>query len=84
MIKIEVERAHHIAKPLMNGNGKRPRSIIVKTCRYKDRHTILLKAGSLKGTNIYMNKDFTDAVGQKRKELLPQMRAARVGENGPI
>lgn len=74
---IEIERAHRIGRPSNDGEGKRPRSMIVKLCRYKDRQVILSKANHLKGTNIYVNEDFTDAVRQKRKELLPEMRAAR-------
>lgn len=74
---IEIERAHRIGRPLADGAGKRPRSMIVKLARYKDRQTILSKANNLKGTNIYMNEDFSDAVRQKRKDLLPEMRAAR-------
>ncbi|KAL7372326.1 hypothetical protein ABVT39_014222 [Epinephelus coioides] len=39
-------------------------------------------AKKLKGTGIYINEDFSEAVRQKRKELLPAMRAAR--ERGDI
>lgn len=74
---IEIERAHRIGRPLADGEGKRPRSMIVKLFRHKDRQAILSKANNLKGTHIYMNEDFSDAVRQKRKELLPEMRAAR-------
>lgn len=51
--------------------------MIVRLFRYKGKQTILSKVNNLKGTNIYMNEDFTDAVRQKRKELLPEMRADR-------
>lgn len=74
---IEIERAHRIGRPLADGDGKRPRSMIVKLFRHKDKLEILSKASKLKGTNIYINEDYSDAVRQKRKELLPEMRAAR-------
>ncbi|CAH1274709.1 Hypp5400 [Branchiostoma lanceolatum] len=77
--KIEIERAHR------NGRfqpGERPRPIVAKLLRFKDRLTILQNAKHLKGTGIYINEDFSDAVRQKRKNLLPEMRAAR--ERGNI
>ncbi|CAH1239564.1 Hypp5317 [Branchiostoma lanceolatum] len=77
--KIEIERAHR------NGRfqpGERPRPIVAKLLRFKDRLTILQNAKNLKGTGIYINEDFSDAVRQKRKNLLPEMRAAR--ERGNI
>jgi hypothetical protein len=40
------------------------------------------KAKCLKGTNVYINEDYSDAVRQKRKELIPAMKAA--GERGEI
>ena len=38
---------------------------------------VLGKAKDLKGTNIYVNEDYTEAVRQKHKELIPAMKAAR-------
>lgn len=40
-----------------NGEHKRPRSMIVKLCMYKNRQAILSKANHVKGTNIYVNED---------------------------
>ncbi|KAL7392264.1 hypothetical protein ABVT39_022175 [Epinephelus coioides] len=77
--KVEVERAHRTGKP---GGGDRPRPIAVKLLRYKDREAILQRAKSLRGTKIFINEDFTDAVRQKRKDLMPELRAAR--EKGDI
>ncbi|KAJ8346773.1 hypothetical protein SKAU_G00281740 [Synaphobranchus kaupii] len=56
--EIEVERAHRTGKP----GGDRPRSIVVKLLRHKDRSAILQRTKSLKGSKIYINEDFTDAV----------------------
>lgn len=38
---------------------------------------ILQRAKCLKGSMSYINEDYTDAVRQKRKELMPKLRAAR-------
>uniref|UniRef100_A0A3B5LSP2 B30.2/SPRY domain-containing protein n=1 Tax=Xiphophorus couchianus TaxID=32473 RepID=A0A3B5LSP2_9TELE len=54
-----------------------PRPIVVKFLRYKDRSTILQSTKALKGSKIFINEDFTDAVRKRRAELMPDLRAAR-------
>lgn len=74
---IELERAHRAAK--WNGfrpNADKPRPIVAKFLRFKDRSTVLEKAKKLKGTNSFINEDFTKAVRQKRRDLLPALKAA--------
>ena len=41
---------------------------MIKFLRYKDKMAVLGK--DLKGTNSYVNEDYTEAVRQKRKELI--------------
>ncbi len=77
--KVEVERAHRVGKPR---EGDKPRPVVIKLLRYKDRDAILQRAKSLKGTRIFINEDYTDTVRRKRKELMPELRAAR--ERGDI
>lgn len=43
---------------------------------------VLQRAKNLKGTNVFINEDFTDVVQQKKKELLPAIKAAR--ERGDV
>ncbi|XP_035660128.1 protein unc-13 homolog C-like [Branchiostoma floridae] len=77
--QIEIERAHR------NGrfqDGGRPRPIVAKLLRFKDKDTIIKRAKYLKGSTIYMSEDFSEKVRQKRKELIPEMKAAR--ERGNI
>lgn len=76
-----IERAHRTGNP-SGYSEKRPRPIMVKFLRYKDKMAVLGKTKDLKGTNIYVNEDYTEAVRQKRKELIPAMKAAR--ERGDI
>lgn len=79
-LDIEVERAHRTGKSM--AANTRPRPIVVKFLRFKDRSAVLERAKNLRGTNIYINEDYTDAVRMKRKELLPKLREAR--ERGEI
>lgn len=73
---IEIERAHRIGN--LKQNAGRPRPIVVKFLRYKDKELILAKAKAhLKRTGIYVNEDFSDRIRKKRAELLPAMKQAR-------
>lgn len=71
---IEMERVHRIGQ---FHEGRKPRKIVVKLLRLKDRQRILSSTKKLKGTNIYINEDFSDLVQQRRRELLPKLKEAR-------
>ncbi|KAJ3607486.1 hypothetical protein NHX12_024537 [Muraenolepis orangiensis] len=72
---IEIERAHRTGKPA--ANNTRPRPIVVKFLRFKVRSAVLERDKNLRGTNIYINEDYTDTVRMKRKELLPKLWEVR-------
>ena len=72
---MEIERAHRSGKP--HGQGDKPRAIVVKFLRNKDKLAVLEKAKFLKGTNIFVNEDYSESVRLKRKELIPAMKEAR-------
>ena len=74
--KIEVEHAHRIGKPTI-GTGDSPRAIVVKFLRFKGKVAVPERAKNLRGTYIFLNEDYPEAVRQKRKELIPAMKAAR-------
>ncbi|KAI8490236.1 hypothetical protein Bbelb_319740 [Branchiostoma belcheri] len=71
---IEIERAYRNGKSQL---ADRPRPIVVKFLRYKDKQEILRNAKMLKGTSIFINEDYSERVRKKRKDLLPALRAAR-------
>lgn len=72
---MEMERVHRIGKP--ETARSRPRSIIVKFLNFKDKAAVMQRAKNLKGTKIFINDDYTDAVRLKRKELMPKLKEAR-------
>jgi len=72
--KIEIERVQRMGQ---YQEGGRPRRIMVNLLRLKDKQCILSSTKKLKGTNIYINEDFSGAVLQRRKELWPKLKAAR-------
>ena len=55
---------------------------MVRFLRLKDKLAVLDKAKILKGSDIFINEDFPEAVRQRRKELLSAIRVAR--ERGDI
>lgn len=71
---IEIERAHRTGK--RKGDGK-PRTIILKLLRFKDKERILRHASQLKDTNIYINEDFSQATRDIRRGLWEEVRKLR-------
>ena len=60
----------------------RDRAIVIKFTSFKDRDTVLRAARTTRPRDIYVNEDYSQRVMTRRKELLPEMRAAR--ERGKI
>ena len=71
MSEIAFERVHRIK------TRKSPNPIIAKFTYYKDRESIIKKRASLKGTQIYINEDFTTRVRDIRQKLQPFMKRFR-------
>lgn len=73
---MHIERAHRSGKPDQRADKKRP--IVVKFLNFKDRELILKKRKELKNTapGVYINEDFSEAVRQKRRDLLPKLKEA--------
>ena len=71
---IDVEVAHRINK------GKAtvgPRTIIAKIPRITQRNAIFKNTWKLKTTGIFFNEDVSDGTMKKRKEQLPELKAAK-------
>lgn len=73
--KIELEWAHRVGN--QRALSEKPRPIVVRFLRLKDKLAVLDKAKNLKGTGIFINEDFPETIRQRRRELLPAMKAAR-------
>lgn len=55
-----MERVHCMGNPLSSSD--RPRSMVVKFLSNKDKLAVLQRAKSLRGTKIFINEDYTEAV----------------------
>jgi hypothetical protein len=76
--KIEVARVHRTGKPTTSP-GDRPRLIVVKFLRFKDKVAVLERVKNLRGTYIFPNEDYPEALRRRRTELIPAVKAARGG-----
>ena len=70
---VEIERAHRAGRKSRN----KPRTIVCKLLRFKDKQNILRKAKLLKGTNIFINEDYCLDTLEYRKELWEVVKVLR-------
>ena len=81
--KIEIERAHRMinrsdeSNNNRDDNQNRPRTIILKLLRYKDKELVLNNCKKLKGTGIFVYEDFSNETNEIRKGLKIQMKKER-------
>ena len=73
---IGIERAHRIGNRREPENS-RPRTIMIKLEKFKDRDIIKKKAKECKVKGLYINEDYSQRVADVRKELLPKLKQAR-------
>ena len=71
---VEIERAHRAGRKSRN----KPRTIVCKLLRFKDKQNILRKAKLLKGTNILINEDYCQDTVEYRKELWEEVKSSLV------
>ena len=73
---VQIERAHRVGE---KKNG-RSRTIVCKLLNYNDKEKIKRNVKMLKGTNIYINDDYSEETTNRRKELFAQRKIHR--DNG--
>lgn len=64
-LKMELDWAHRTGKPM--SSSERPRPTVVRFLRLKDKLSVLDKAKKFKGSGIFINEDFPEAIRQRRK-----------------
>ena len=70
---VEIERCHRMGKR----KGNRPRTIIYKFLRFKDKRKILKNAKKLKNSGIYIYEDFCNDTMELRKSLWEEVMEHR-------
>ena len=66
---VELDRCHRMGKK----RGNRPRTLICRFTKFKDKQCVLSNARKLKGTNIYIYGDFSQGTMELRKSLWEQV-----------
>ena len=79
---IEIECAHRVKRNNRDSNTNRPRTIVVKLLRFKDKTEIFQNTNKLKGQNIFINNDFNKETLELRKDLMIEVK--RLWEVGKI
>ncbi|XP_065680478.1 uncharacterized protein LOC136094467 [Hydra vulgaris] len=73
---IKIERAHRVGLAKL----ERERTIVLKLRDFEDKKVILENAIKLKGSNIFINEDYSFTTRKIRKELFEQAKLHR--QNG--
>ena len=68
-----VERAHRVGGPRVDS---KPCKIVARFLNYMDREAVFKAKKKLHGTNVFVNKDYSDRVNKKRTELMPKLKEA--------
>ena len=76
--RIEIDRAHRVGYI----NPNKPRTIVLRCLRYKQKEEIKRCAKKLKGTGIYINDDFSRETLELRKELFQKAKYWRTQGKG--
>ena len=75
---IQITRVHRLGRPITNPNpGQRPRQVIVRFHYYPDRERVFKASWQLRDNVHYVNEDFPPVVRERRKKLLPCLKAAK-------
>ena len=72
---IVIERAHRVGR--RSSAESKPRKIVARFLNYKDRESVLKAKKKLRGTNVFVNEDYSDRVIKKRMDLMPELKEAR-------
>ena len=72
-----IERAHRTKRNYKDKDKKRPRTIVLGLANFKDKSIILKNVNKLKGSDIYINKDFRRETTELREKLWDEAKQLR-------
>jgi hypothetical protein len=74
---IVIERAHRTGYQESDPSKRRNRIIVCKFANFKDREQVRKQGFCLKNTNFFIKEQFPPEIAEKRRKLIPQLKAAR-------
>ena len=75
--EIIIERAHRTKRNYKDKDKKRPRTIVLRLANFKDKNIILKNVNKLKGSDVYINEDFSRETTELRKKLWGEVKQLR-------
>ena len=75
--EIIIERAHRTKRNYKDKDKKRPRTIVLRLANFKDKNIILKNVNKLKGSDVYINEDFSRETTELRKKLWEEVKQLR-------
>ena len=64
-------------KELKDKDKERPRTIVLRLANFKDKNIILKNVNKLKGSDVYINEDFSRETTKLRKKLWGKVKQLR-------
>ena len=71
---IMIKRAHRTKRNYKDKDKKRPRTIVLRLANFKDKSIILKNVNKLKGSDVYINEDFSRETTELRKKLWDEVK----------
>ena len=72
-----IERAHRTKRNYKDKDKKRPRIIVLRLANFKDKSIILKNVNKLKGSDIYINEDFSRETTELKEKLWDKVKQLR-------
>ena len=72
-----IERAHRTKRYYKDKDKKSPRTIVLRLANFKDKSIILKNVNKLKGSDVYINEDFSRETSELRKKLWDEVKQLR-------
>ena len=71
---VMIERAHRTKRNYRDKDKKSPRTIVLRLANFKDKSIILKNVNKLKGSDVYINEDFSRETTELRKKLWDEVK----------
>ena len=72
-----IERTHRTKRNYKDKDKKRPRTIVLRLVNFKDKSIILKNVNKLKGSDVYINEEFSRKTTGLRKKLWDKVKQLR-------
>ena len=72
-----IERAHRTKRNYKDKDKKGPRTIVLRLANFKDKSITLKNVNKLKGSDVYINENFSRGKTELRKKMWDEVKQLR-------